>query len=107
MTLVQERIEESILAIHFIKQSLVVHACSSRTWEVEAKGQRVQGYPWLHSIEANLGYVRPWDLFVCFVLFWLWFLRMTTACLNGDMNIFIWLANLFILSLGSLRTTRR
>jgi hypothetical protein len=38
---------------------LVVPACDSSTWEVEAGGSGVQSYPHLHrASEARLGYVR-------------------------------------------------
>lgn len=39
---------------------MAVHACALCTWEVEAGGLGVQGYPWLCSnFAASLGYIRP------------------------------------------------
>ena len=40
---------------HF-QPHIVAHAYNPCGWEVEAKGTRVQGHPWLHSkTEANMG----------------------------------------------------
>jgi hypothetical protein len=36
-----------------------MHICEPSTWEVEAGGSEVRGYPQLHSeFEASLGYIR-------------------------------------------------
>jgi len=37
---------------------MVVHAYNPSTWEVEARGPRAQGHPWLHSeFDVSLDYI--------------------------------------------------
>lgn len=41
------------------KLSTVAHTCHYSTWEVEAGGSGVQGYPWLQGkFKVSLGYLR-------------------------------------------------
>lgn len=43
---------------HFITLVMAVHAFTSSTWEVEARGSETQGHHQLYN-DTILGYVRP------------------------------------------------